>query len=495
MDASVPGETAQHGLAGSGRFGGFPSAAAGWNCCGSGSGRRRLDTFGRAPLAVGTAVHGVVSQLIGCLVLMAESMADFEAIQLCDAATRLFPEGAQIGRIYLVFALNLLHHEFGIGNYPQAAVAMVEHPLQTAEQTGIFSVVIGAIAEKLGQFCEDDASLILEQGSIAGRPGIAAGSAITVGDDPAGLAGGSCFVGKEACGGTDHPDKFTASGERFWEGCLRLQQAFRLSRCSYPDSGVRNNMSSSDAIVLAGEGRRRPSPFSLGLTETAAISAVKSTVMIPNVAAQPGTRTKLTAEQMDARQQQRAEDDELIRAAQKGDRQAFDSLVRRYDRSVLRLALHMLGNEQDAQDVHQEAFLKAYRHLSNFRFECSFYTWLYRIVTNLCLDQLRRRKSRREDPATALDGTGDEIDLLANLTDGRASANPARELERKTMHSAIQGALEELTPRERTVFELKHYQGLKLRTIGEMLSTTEETAKNTLFRATRKLRARLADAR
>jgi RNA polymerase sigma-70 factor, ECF subfamily len=254
-------------------------------------------------------------------------------------------------------------------------------------------------------------------------------------------------------------------------------------------------MSSSDAIVLAGEGRRRPSPFNLGLSETVANGAVKSSVMMPNAAAQPGTRTKLTAEQMDARQQQRAEDDELIRAAQKGDRQAFDTLVRRYDRSVLRLALHMLGNEQDAQDVHQEAFLKAYRHLSNFRFECSFYTWLYRIVTNLCLDQLRRRKSRREDPSTALDGAGDEIDLLANLTDGRASANPARELERKTMNTAIQDALDELTPRERTVFELKHYQGLKLRTIGEMLSTTEETAKNTLFRATRKLRARLADAR
>ena len=254
-------------------------------------------------------------------------------------------------------------------------------------------------------------------------------------------------------------------------------------------------MSSSDAIVLAGEVRRRPSPFSLGLSETAAVGAVKSSVMIPNAAAQPGTRTKLSAEQMDARQQQRAEDDELIRTAQKGDRQAFDALVRRYDRSVLRLALHMLGNEQDAQDVHQEAFLKAYRHLTNFRFECSFYTWLYRIVTNLCLDQLRRRKSRREDPSTALDGAGDEIDLLANLTDGRASANPARELERKTMNTAIQDALDELTPRERTVFELKHYQGLKLRTIGEMLSTTEETAKNTLFRATRKLRAKIADAR
>src|SRR5277367_4083040 len=134
------------------------------------------------------------------------------------------------------------------------------------------------------------------------------------------------------------------------------------------------------------------------------------------VAAQTGTRNggKLTQAQLDARAQQRVEDDELIREAQKGQRAAFDALVRRYDQSVLRLALHMLGNEQDAQDVHQEAFIKAYRHLGNFRFECSFYTWLYRIVTNLCLDQLRRRKSRREDPATVLDASGDEMDLMAN---------------------------------------------------------------------------------
>jgi len=222
---------------------------------------------------------------------------------------------------------------------------------------------------------------------------------------------------------------------------------------------------------------------------------VKSVVMSSNVAAQSSIRARLTAEQLEARQQQRAEDDELIRAAQKGDRSAFDALVRRYDRSVLRLALHMLGNEQDAQDVHQEAFIKAYRHLSNFRFECSFYTWLYRIVTNLCLDQLRRRKSRREDPSTVMDAAGEEMDLMANLQDERATANPARELDRKNMNAAIQSALDSLTPRERTVFELKHYQGLKLRTIGEMLSTTEETAKNTLFRATRKLRAKLVDVR
>ncbi|SEC12846.1 RNA polymerase sigma factor [Terriglobus roseus] len=225
----------------------------------------------------------------------------------------------------------------------------------------------------------------------------------------------------------------------------------------------------------------------------AGVVAVESPAVAKAAAGRAG-RAALTPAQMEARAQQRLEDDELIRQAQRGERDAFDQLVRRYDGAVLRLALHMLGNEQDAQDVHQEAFLKAYRHLSNFRFECSFYTWLYRIVTNLCLDALRRRKSRREDPAVVMDGSGDAIDLMSNISDDRAGANPELELRRNTLHLRIQEALNLLTPRERMVFELKHYQGLKLRAIGEMLQTTEETAKNTLFRATRKLRANLADA-
>jgi RNA polymerase sigma-70 factor, ECF subfamily len=87
------------------------------------------------------------------------------------------------------------------------------------------------------------------------------------------------------------------------------------------------------------------------------------------------------------------------------------------------------------------------------------------------------------------------MDLLTNVSDDRAGANPGRELDRKYLGQRIMMALDELTPRERMVFELKHYQGLRLRTIGEMLNTTEETAKNTLFRATKKLRAKLAELR
>lgn len=196
-----------------------------------------------------------------------------------------------------------------------------------------------------------------------------------------------------------------------------------------------------------------------------------------------------------SRAESRTPETELIREAQAGNRAAFDALVKQYEQQVLRLALHLTGSEQDAEDIYQEAFLKAYRYIGNFRFECSFYTWIYRIVTNLCLDQLRRRKTRREDQAIITDHSGDEIDVLASVSDDRSFSNPARELDRKLLGDRIQEALSKLTPRERMVFELKHYQGLRLRTIGEMLNTTEETAKNTLFRATKKLRSQLAGLR
>jgi RNA polymerase sigma-70 factor, ECF subfamily len=191
----------------------------------------------------------------------------------------------------------------------------------------------------------------------------------------------------------------------------------------------------------------------------------------------------------------RVDDTDLIRQAQQGDRAAFEALVRQYDQAVLRLALHLTGSEADAQDIYQEAFLKAYRHVGNFRFECSFYTWIYRIVTNLCLDHLRRKQTRKEDAAVNTGADGEEYSLLDNVADVRSGANPERDLMRRELGGKIAKALTRLTPRERMVFELKHYQGLKLRTIGEMLNTTEETAKNTLFRATQKLRGALSPMR
>ena len=195
------------------------------------------------------------------------------------------------------------------------------------------------------------------------------------------------------------------------------------------------------------------------------------------------------------RAQSRMNDTELIREAQRGNAAAFEDLVRQYDGAVLRLAYHLTRSEQDAQDIYQEAFLKAYRNINNFRFECSFYTWIYRIVTNLCLDLLRKRQVRKEDSGITTDSEGSSYDLLDQVADVRSGASPERDLMRRELGARIAKALTKLTPRERMVFEMKHYQGLKLRTIGEILNTTEETAKNTLFRGTQKLRTALKDMR
>ena len=184
--------------------------------------------------------------------------------------------------------------------------------------------------------------------------------------------------------------------------------------------------------------------------------------------------------------------DSLIRAAQNGDHGAFEQLVRTYDQSVLRLAMNLLRSPEDARDVYQEAFLRVYRNLHAFRFDCSFHTWLYRIVTNICLDQLRKRKVRKEEPAVVETAEG-PVDRMDSFEEEAAQANPERSMWNQQLRKRIEGALRDLTPRERMVFELRHYQGLRLRNIGEMLGATEEAAKNCLFRATRKMRSELGD--
>jgi RNA polymerase sigma-70 factor (ECF subfamily) len=108
---------------------------------------------------------------------------------------------------------------------------------------------------------------------------------------------------------------------------------------------------------------------------------------------------------------------------------------------------------------------------------------------------LRKRQVRKEDAPVTVDGAGEAYDVLERVPDSRAAANPEQGLLSQELGQKINRALDQLSPRERMVFELKHYHGLKLRTVGEMLQTTEDTAKNTLFRATQKLRGALADMR
>ena len=184
----------------------------------------------------------------------------------------------------------------------------------------------------------------------------------------------------------------------------------------------------------------------------------------------------------------------LIEAAQKKDPVAFEELVRLYERSVLRLAMNMLRSPEDARDAYQEAFLKAYRKLDTFRFQCSFHTWIYRITTNVCLDQLRRKGVRKE---VGVDDRDDAKGLnpLQAVQEARVEGNPDRAFEGQALAVRIETALEQLSPNERVVFELRHYDGMRLRAIGEAVGISEEAAKNSLFRATQKLRVALGDAR
>jgi RNA polymerase sigma-70 factor (ECF subfamily) len=133
-----------------------------------------------------------------------------------------------------------------------------------------------------------------------------------------------------------------------------------------------------------------------------------------------------------------------------------------------------------------------YRNIHTFRFDCSFHTWLYRIVTNICLDFLRKRKVRKEE-GTVVETAEGPIDRVNEFEEEGPHADPERSLFNQQLGRRIEGALRELSPRERTVFELRHYQGLRLRNIGEILGTSEEAAKNCLFRATQKMRAVLGE--
>lgn len=185
------------------------------------------------------------------------------------------------------------------------------------------------------------------------------------------------------------------------------------------------------------------------------------------------------------------DDSMLVREVQSGNTRAFEELVYQHDRAILRLALRLTSSESDAQDLYQEALTKAYKKLATFRFECSFSTWLYRIATNVCLDCLRKSRKSKQTTSVAVNAEGEEHDLLDQIPDPHA-ANPEQHLLNQELADHIADALHALAPRERIVFELKHYHGLRLRNAAAILSITEEAAKTVLFRARQKLRSRLA---
>ena len=181
------------------------------------------------------------------------------------------------------------------------------------------------------------------------------------------------------------------------------------------------------------------------------------------------------------------DDVQLIVAAQKGDPGAFDDLVCRYDKQVLSIALSYCSDEEAAKDVYQEVFLRVYRALPRFQFKSQFSTWLYRIVVNACLTH---RAKERNSPFVSVEMASDEDErpLESMVADPTAADETLLNAE---ISAHIQDAIGTLSPQQRMVFTLRHYDGFKLREIAAMMDCAEGTVKKYLFTATERMRDRL----
>ena len=179
-------------------------------------------------------------------------------------------------------------------------------------------------------------------------------------------------------------------------------------------------------------------------------------------------------------------DEELVASATAGDLEAFNQLVSRWERPIFALAFRTLGREEEARDVVQEAFLRAYRGLRAFKGEAKFSSWLYRITLNLCRDWMRKQ---RRTPVVAVP---DGVDPL-EMADREAAPTESVEdlVARREMSQAVARAMAELPDEQRTAILLKEYHGLTFQEIAEMLGCPLSTVKTRLYQGLSVLRRRL----
>lgn len=177
-----------------------------------------------------------------------------------------------------------------------------------------------------------------------------------------------------------------------------------------------------------------------------------------------------------------------VALARGGNSEAFRQLVERHSRSVFHLAYRVTGSRQDAEDVVQETFLKAYRQLDRFESRASFGTWVHRIAMNCAVDLLRARPSREHT-------TDDEgLNAMAAKADGSAASpgmTPERLMSSTQVGQCVEATMARLSPLERAAFVLRHYEGRSIDEISRALHIREGAAKHSIFRAVRKMRAAL----
>jgi RNA polymerase sigma-70 factor, ECF subfamily len=168
-----------------------------------------------------------------------------------------------------------------------------------------------------------------------------------------------------------------------------------------------------------------------------------------------------------------------------GDRDAFRVLVERHSRSLFRLAYRMTGNEQDAEEVVQDAFLRAYRWLDQFESRSNFGTWLYRIAMNCSLDLLRKRRPHEEHAAEPEEDDGPQREIAAQ------DPPPDRLAFSAEIGRQVEGAMLKLSAMERAAFVMRHHDGKSIEEIGQALGLSSNATKNSIFRAVQKLRHEL----
>ena len=180
------------------------------------------------------------------------------------------------------------------------------------------------------------------------------------------------------------------------------------------------------------------------------------------------------------------EEQALVRQAAEGQEHAFEQLVRRYQKGIYNLTLRMTGNADDAYDLAQETFLRAWRNLAAFQFDSAFSTWLYRIATNLCIDFLRKQKRGK---VISLQSVQEQTEQELPLPDPKPG--PEMLVLQKEHQAAVADALQALEPDYRMALTMRVIDGLSYQQIAEALELKEGTVKSRIARAREKMRQKL----
>jgi len=185
-------------------------------------------------------------------------------------------------------------------------------------------------------------------------------------------------------------------------------------------------------------------------------------------------------------------DGDLVRAVRHGDRDAFQALVERYQRKVTAVALGMVRNREDALEIAQETFVKAFESLQSFKGDSSFYTWLYRIVVNLAIDFRRRERRRPTVPIEEPAGTDGDQGYRLQLKEERL-ADPFEQAQAREIGERVAAAVDELTPDHKAVILLREVEGLSYEEISRVMQCSKGTVMSRLHYARKKLQKKLQD--